>query len=106
MSAPRACTLPTEDQPIRLAEFESLFAERLERVAWSDDRTAVFHLTGGHDVAALVRDLAERESSCCSFFTFEVVQSASSVVTMRVGVPRRYRTVLRAMVDQAARVSR
>jgi uncharacterized protein YceH (UPF0502 family) len=106
MTAPRVCTLPTAERPLRLAEFESLFAEHLDHVTWTDDRTAVFRLTGGDDVASLARDLGDRESRCCSFFSFEVAQPAASVVTMQVRVPRRYRTVLQAMVDQAARVSR
>jgi hypothetical protein len=106
MTTPRACTLPTEERPVRLAEFELLFSEHLRRVARTGDRSAVFHLTGGDSLLNRVRDLADRESSCCSFFSFEIAQPEPSDVTLRVGVPRRYRNVLRALADRAEQVAR
>ena len=67
--APAACTLPTSDQPLRVAEFDALFA------------AASAGSTDGHPELALtlapapgrddkVRELTHRESACCSFFTF------------------------------------
>jgi hypothetical protein len=105
MPTPRVCSLPDEERPLRLAEFESLFADRLERVVWPDNRSAVFRLAGGDELAERARDLAERESRCCSFFSFAVDQPAVGVVTLRVQVPRRYRNVLKAMVDGATAVA-
>ena len=76
---PHACTLPTADRPVRLAEFARLFA-----TATSTTRHDATHLTVAFDEAAglvsKVRDLAARESSCCSFFDFTVASSGGRVV--------------------------
>lgn len=106
MTTPKACTLPSADRPLRLAEFASLFANHLLEAAWLDDRTAVFLLVGDHDLPMLVRDLAARETECCSFFAFDVQEADHGQVALRVQVPRRQRPVLRAMVDASARAAR
>ncbi len=66
---PDACTLPTAEGPLRLAEFDTLYATAVHRIE-RGDRTVRMHLTGPDGLAAHVRDLTARESECCSFFAF------------------------------------
>jgi hypothetical protein len=81
---PQECTLSTAEQPLRVAEFDDLFAavvrpprrlapERLELVL-------------APDVEAAARDLVARESRCCSFFAFTVRSSPDETV-VEVDVP-------------------
>ena len=71
-----ACTLPTAQRPLRRAEFDDLFA-----TAVGHDRIGPGHLrlilTAAEDQ---VRDLAARETACCSFFRFTVSGQPSAVV--------------------------
>ena len=65
---PDACTLPTAERPLRLTEFDDLFAAALrgrQRIAKTNLR---WRLHPGAETTA--RELAGRESACCSFFTF------------------------------------
>ena len=48
------------------------------------------------DVETTARDLARRESECCSFFRFEFELVGDDVV-MRIGVPPQYVSVLDAL---------
>ena len=67
MWVPAACTLPTVERPLRLAEFDDLFTtavrgqQRLSptRLRWQLDPVA----------EPTARDLTGRETDCCSFFT-------------------------------------
>ncbi|WP_156959849.1 hypothetical protein [Nocardia sp. BMG51109] len=65
-----ACTLPTDQQPLRVAEFDALFGAALRHV----DRVSPTRLRPDLDdgAEARARDLATRESGCCSFFTFGI----------------------------------
>ena len=80
--APDACTLPTPERPLRGAEFDELFASvlRAER-----RRPTRLDLVLPHDVEAPARDLARRESECCSFFTFDF-DSVGDDVVMHIAV--------------------
>jgi hypothetical protein len=62
------CTLPTAERPLRLAEFDQLFATAL----WAQNRRSPVSLRWLLDpaVEANARELASRETACCSFFTF------------------------------------
>ncbi len=64
---------------MRLAEFARLFA-----TATSTTRHEPTHLTVSFEerdgLADKVRDLAARESSCCSFFDFTVTSEGGQVV--------------------------
>ena len=66
--APDACTLPTAERPLRVAEFDDLFTavRRSERPL-----PTRLDLVLPRNIEATCRDLARRESECCSFFTFE-----------------------------------
>ncbi|NYG20009.1 hypothetical protein BJY17_000756 [Agromyces hippuratus] len=96
--APTACTLPTVEQPFREKEFSALFASSLRAVHQVDLTRADLILDPASETAG--RDLAARESSCCSFFTFEFEPGADSL-TMRITVPEQHAAVLEALVATA-----
>ncbi|OHV20503.1 hypothetical protein BBK14_27715 [Parafrankia soli] len=84
--APAGCTLPTEQQPLRLAEWNRLFTDALVEVTRRRPTSLALTLSAAGGVEAEVRDLAGRESSCCSFFAFTITPSGPTVV-VEVGVP-------------------
>ncbi|MFD4433455.1 hypothetical protein [Nocardia sp. NPDC058497] len=86
------------EQPIRVAEFDRFFAESVRRMARPTPTQLDLHLAA--DAEAAARDLAARESNCCSFFTFDFDTTGTGLV-VRVGVPAAYVEVLDAF---AARV--
>ena len=100
--APDACTLPTAEQPLRVAEFDALFAEQLETVNRVDATTAELMLGGDAQTAA---DLIRRESECCSFFRFELTQPDHGRFRLRIGVPPAYVAVLDALTVRALKAS-
>jgi hypothetical protein len=87
---PDACTLPTSDRPLRLAEFGELFAWVLRSKRMQPTR---LDLVLPADVESAARDLARRESECCSFFAFEF-DGAGDDVVMRIEVPAAHTEVL------------
>ncbi len=97
---PAACTLPTEQVPLRLSEFGDLFA-----VVCAAQRPAptrlLLTLQPAAGRAEAVRDLAARESACCSFFRF-VVREEDDGVALEVSVPAAQVGVLDAMAARAA----
>jgi hypothetical protein len=96
--APEACTLPTAERPLRVAEFDDLFAfvVRAER-----PEPTLLELMLPSDVEATARDLARRESECCSFFRFEF-ESVGDDVVMHIGVPPEHVEVLDALEARAS----
>jgi hypothetical protein len=105
---PDACALPAADRPMRVAEFDALFATAVRHV----DRVASHHvrmrLTGPPGLAATVRDLTARETGCCSFFTFAVTPEPADdgeALTLEIHTPVRYADVLDSLVQWAARAS-
>jgi hypothetical protein len=99
-----ACTLPTEQQPLRVAEFAALFrdglrrAERLDRT-WL--RLTLAATEGRYDTA---RDLAALETDCCSFFDI-AVRNAGPEVVLDVRVPPGREAVLDGLHRQALAAS-
>lgn len=89
-----SCTLPTVEQPLRLAEFDDVFRSALRR-STRTSRTRL-DLAISPNGEATSRDLAAREASCCSFFrfTFEHVPDG---LTMGIGVPDSHVEVLDAL---------
>jgi hypothetical protein len=91
---PASCTLPTVEQPLRLAEFDEFFRTALRR----STRTSATRL----DLVILresgitARDLADRETRCCSFFRFTFDHAHDGLV-MRIGVPEDHVDVLDAL---------
>jgi hypothetical protein len=80
---PDACTLPTAERPLRIAEFDDLFAAVLRAVRRAPTR---LDLVLPPAMEADARDLAQRESQCCSFFEFAFEPTDDGVV-MRIEVP-------------------
>ena len=97
----QACTLPTAARPLRLAEFDDLFATTLQSVEQSDDFHARLVLAGDEALAGRTQRLADAESSCCSFFTFGVSCIDAGFVALDIQVPPSYADVLAALVARA-----
>lgn len=97
---PSSCTLPTIEQPLRVAEFDALFSERLAGSSRPDRLRLEMLLTGGPGVEDAVRDLMARESGCCPFFTF-TVSPGPEQIRLDVEVDRAHEAVLDALQERA-----
>ena len=96
-----ACTLPTAQRPLRLAEFDELFATALRSIEHRGNTRARLLLAGDAGLAERTRQLADAESSCCSFFTFGVTALDGGQVAFDVEVPPAYADVLAGLVARA-----
>jgi hypothetical protein len=94
-----ACTLPTEERPLRRTEFDALFGTALR----DQRRLSPTRLRWELDPAAETdaRDLTRRETECCSFFTF-TVSTDGPRLRVDVEVPQPYVPVLDALAARAA----
>jgi hypothetical protein len=92
--APASCTLPTAERPLRLAEFDDFFRTALLRSTRSWATRLDLVVLPESD--AIARDLAERETSCCSFFRFHFDHGPDDFV-MRIGVTTDHIDVLDAV---------
>jgi hypothetical protein len=102
---PTSCTLPTEQQPLRVAQWDALFAECLSSLSRERPLQLQLVFVGGEEVQERVRDLAARESGCCSFFTFTVAASvATGEVHLDVAVDPAHESVLEALHARVAAV--
>lgn len=97
---PQSCTLPTEEQPLRVAEFDALFALAVRPAERVGPTVLRVHLPAGDDIAAVAASLIERETGCCSFFAFDLRRSSGGT-DVEVRVPESQRTVLDAMQRRA-----
>jgi hypothetical protein len=105
---PDACTLPTAERPLRLAEFDALFATAVRQVEVVGPTHARMRFTGPAGLAEKVRDLAARETECCSFFAFTVIPEPAGegdALTLDVTVPPQYADVLASLAERAGAVS-
>lgn len=98
---PGACTLPTLEQPLRVLEFDALFNEALLCVVNDSPQRATLVLDGSRGVLERARELAARESSCCSFFSFDFALHSSGDVLMSLEVPLEQVDVLQALLRRA-----
>jgi hypothetical protein len=98
--APDACTLPTAERPLRIAEFDDLFRTAAVAVDRVDDRRARWSLAPDPTVPARAADLVARESLCCAFFDF-TVRVSGGTATLEVAVPDEYAPVLDALVARS-----
>ena len=107
-----ACTLPTADQPLRVAEFDDLFATALRAIERPDAAgRARLVLAGGDDLAERVQRLADAETACCSFFTFtltlrplatdKVDAADRTMLALDIEVPVARADVLVALIQRA-----
>jgi thioredoxin len=93
------CTLPTAQQPLRVAEFGDLFVASLrglERVS-----PTVLRLELDAAAEGRARELASRESRCCGFFTFTFDTATNGMLGLRVQVPAARVDVLDGLAAQA-----
>lgn len=104
---PDACTLPTVERPVRLAEFDALFATAVRQVDTVSPTHTRMRLTGPAGLSATVRDLTARETECCSFFTFTVTPEPADdgeMLILDVKVPAQYADVLRSLAERAGAI--
>ncbi|MFF0131709.1 hypothetical protein ACFYTG_39365 [Streptomyces mirabilis] len=96
---PQACTLPTAEQPLRVAEFDALFADALLDV----DRQEPGRVRLVLDRAAKerARTLAERETACCSCFAFTFHADEPERLLLDISAPAEHATVAEALVARA-----
>jgi hypothetical protein len=99
--APDACTLPTADRPVRLAQFDTLFDNDVTDVHRSAPDRALLTLRTDPATAVRVADLCVRETACCSFFEFTLAATGGHL-TLTVATPPEHRAVLDAFVKRAA----
>ena len=97
---PESCTLPTVEQPLRVAEFDDLFALAVRPAERSGPTGLRIHLPAGAETEATVRELVARETGCCSFFSFDV-RPLSGETELEVRVPESRTAVLDAMAHRA-----
>lgn len=103
-----ACTLATAERPVRLAEFDELFATSVHRVEPVSAEQVRMWLAGPVGLEEKVRDLTAREAECCSFFSFTVIPEAAGdgeALWLDITVPARYAEVLDSLAQRAATVS-
>jgi hypothetical protein len=98
---PEACTLPTVEQPLRVAELDRLFAVA-NAAEWLGPMQARIGLPSSPQIAAEAADLVVRETRCCPFFTFSLAASAGQL-HLDVAVPERQVPVLEALVGRIER---
>jgi hypothetical protein len=103
-----ACTLPTAEQPLRVAEFDDLFATSLTAVVRAPGAAtrARLLLAGDAELRERVQRLADAETACCSFFTFTVTSLPGGdrgTVALDIEVPAARVDVLTALIDRAER---
>lgn len=100
---PEACTLPTVERPLRVAEFDELFRTALRGQRRLSPTQLRWELAA--DAEAAAADLVAREVSCCSFFAFAVT-AAVDAVRVDVRVPVAHVAVLDALAARSGRAVR
>lgn len=103
---PDACTLPTAERPLRLAEFDQFFRDAVRGADRVSAQHLRLHLDGAEQVEKRARDLTARESACCSFFTFDIARPDPHSLTLDVRTPAAHVDVLDALAERAVRVRR
>lgn len=96
----QACTLPTAQQPLRIAEFDDLFTTALTEVRRTDGTQLRLELQAGAELEATARDLTARECQCCSFFVFTFTRT-EDVLHLDIEVPSAHVDVLDGLEARA-----
>lgn len=106
--APQACTLPTDERPLRMDEFDALLAEAVTGVERVGPGRVKMTLRPEPSIAGRVAELAARETNCCSFFTFTLTATGDGDgdgLALDVTVPDVHATVLDALTARATRTA-
>jgi hypothetical protein len=98
---PEACTLPTAEHPLRVAEFDALFADALRGLDRYGSTGLRMALDPTPEVAGRAAALVVRETGCCSFFTFALVATGGEL-RLDITVPTTRTEVLDALQSRAA----
>jgi hypothetical protein len=99
--APQACTLPSVERPLRVAEFDALFTGSVREIKRTDQGRVRLELDPTPAVAAQAADLVVRETGCCSFFAFTLTATGGTL-TLDIAVDDTHVEVLDALVAHAA----
>ena len=99
--APAACTLLTAEQPLRVAEFDELFASAVRGIDRRGPDVLRVELDPAEPAAASAAGLLARETGCCSFFTFTLT-ATSGRLALEVRVPPERVDVLDGLAERAA----
>ncbi len=89
---PDTCTLPTGDRPLRLAEWDALFASAVTAVSRTGASSLLLTLAGPDGV----EDLVARESTCCQVFAFTVTEA-----TLTIDAPPSCADLIDAIAERA-----
>lgn len=98
---PQSCTLPTEERPLRVAEWDALLSQRLTFSSRPEPLRLRLGLAGGPGVEKRVRELVPRESGCCSFFTFTTTPG-EDLIGLDIVVDTEHEAVLDALAARTA----
>lgn len=96
---PDACTLPTAERPLRVAESDTVFARGL--LDFHRHAPGLLRLVLACEVERDLNDLIARETKCCSFFTFTTRREGERL-TVDIEVPPDQETVLDALTARLA----
>jgi hypothetical protein len=99
--APAECTLPTAERPLRVAEFDELFATSLRGLTRPEPLLLRLVLDDADGIAATTEDLVARERSCCAFFDFELTAIPHGL-QLDVSMPAGRTEVLDRLAERAA----
>lgn len=99
--APAACRLPTAELPLRVAEFDELFASTVRDLDRPEPDRLRLRLDPTAEAAASTAELVIRETQCCSFFTFTLTATGGQLL-LEVVVPATHIAVLDALAARAA----
>jgi hypothetical protein len=102
--APQACTLPTAELPLRVAEFEGLFADAVRAFERAEPTRLRLELRASPQVAGRAATLAAAETECCSFFTFTLTATGGALA-LEISVPTPHVGVLDGLADLVQRSS-
>jgi len=96
-----SCTLPAADMPGRAAEFDEAFAAGLRHAELVSPTHARWVFAADGARAQALAGLLDRESQCCSFFTFGQ-RAEGDTVTVDVTVPPGHADALAVLAGRAA----
>jgi hypothetical protein len=98
---PEACTLPTAEVPLRVAEFGGLFADAVHGIERVGPTRLRLELQASPQVAGRAAALVAAETECCSFFTFTLTATGGGLA-LEASVPAGHTGVLDGLADLAA----